>query len=50
MSFDDEEILMVYSSADVLKNLGIDMDGIKQIWSAGRYTWDAQSKEFKAFP
>lgn len=44
---DDEEILMVYSSADVLKRLGIDMEAIKKIWAAGKYNWNAKVNEYQ---
>lgn len=44
---DDEELLMVYSSGDVLKRLGVDMEGIKAIWSAGHYTWNPVTNAYQ---
>lgn len=44
---DDEEILLVYSSGDVLKRLGVDMEWIKAIWSAGRYTWNPATNAYQ---
>ena len=44
---DDQEILLVYSSADVLKQLGADLEGIKAIWSAGSYTWDPATNTYR---
>jgi transcriptional regulator with XRE-family HTH domain len=46
-NIDDEEILMVYSSGDVLKRLGVDMEGIKAIWSAGHYTWNPATNAYQ---
>lgn len=47
---DDEEILMAFSSADVLRSLGVDMDLIKKIWSAGRYSWDQGKNKYQIIP
>jgi len=47
---DDEEILALYSSAEVLKNLGADIDLIMKIWSSGGYEWDQENKEYKVKP
>ena len=44
---DDEEILMVYSSAEVLSGLGIDMDRIRKIWSSGGYVWDPEKNNYQ---
>jgi transcriptional regulator with XRE-family HTH domain len=44
---DDEEILTAFSSADVLRQLGVDMDRIKKIWSAGGYSWDQAKKQYQ---
>jgi len=46
-SIDDEEILTAFSSADVLKGLGVDMDLIKKIWSAGSYSWDPERNQYR---
>jgi len=43
---DDEEILTAFSSADVLKDLGVDMDLIRKIWSAGGYGWDEKTGQY----
>lgn len=45
---DDEEILMVYSSAAVLNQLGVDMEAIKAIWSAGGYRWEPATNSYRA--
>ena len=44
---DDEEILMVYSSAEVLENLGVNMEQIREIWSAKGYTWNPKENEYQ---
>jgi len=44
---DDEEILTAFSSADVLQDLGVDMDLIRKIWSAGGYGWDEKSGQYR---
>jgi len=44
---DDEEILAAFSSADMLKELGVDMDQINMIWAAGGYRWDQGKKQYQ---
>lgn len=44
---DDAEILTAFSSADVLRKLGVDLEQIKRIWSAGGYRWDQGRKKYR---
>jgi len=44
---DDEEILMVYSSVEVLTSLGVDMDRIREIWSSRGYTWNPEKNDYQ---
>ncbi len=43
----DEEILTAFSSAELLRDLGVDMDLIRQIWSAGSYSWDQKTNQYQ---
>lgn len=43
---DDDEILLVFSSADVLKRIGVDLESIKNIWSVGGYEWNPVTHEY----
>lgn len=44
---DDAEILAAFSSADMLKELGVDTDQIKKIWATGGYSWDQANKQYR---
>ncbi|MDA3832714.1 MAG: helix-turn-helix transcriptional regulator [Spirochaetales bacterium] len=42
----DSEILAIYSSYDLFKQMGVDIDTIQQIWAGKGYRWDIDSKSF----
>lgn len=44
---DDAEILTAFSSAEMLTALGVDLDLIKKIWSAGGYDWDREKRSYR---
>jgi transcriptional regulator with XRE-family HTH domain len=43
---DDNEILTIYSSFDLFKQMGVDIEKIQQIWAGHGYLWDMDRKEF----
>jgi len=47
---DDAEILTAFSSVDVLRKLGVDLDQIKKFWAAGGYRWDPVKKQYTIIP
>lgn len=47
---DDTEILTIYNSFDVLKDLGIDIKEISRIWAGKGYRWDKEKEKFVVIP
>ncbi len=43
---DDNEILAIYSSFELFKQMGVDIDTIQQIWAGKGYRWDMDAKSF----
>ncbi len=43
---DDNEILTIYSSFEIFKQMGVDIDKIQAIWASQGYRWDMDHKEF----
>ncbi len=47
---DDEEILTIYNSFKVLKDLGVDIAEIQQIWASKGYRWNQDDEKFVEIP
>lgn len=47
-AIDDEEILTLYNSFQVMQELGIDVEEIRRIWANNGYGWDEDLAEFVA--
>ena len=43
---DDDEILTIYNSFDLLQELGVNIDEIQQIWASKGYRWDEEKKKY----
>ena len=49
-TIDDEEILTIYNSFEVLQDLGVDIEEIRQIWAGKGYRWDATTQKIIIVP
>ncbi len=47
---DDEEILAIYNSFEILQDLGVDIDEIRRIWASKGYRWDKDDNKFTVVP
>jgi len=43
---DDAEILTIYNSFEVMQDLGVNIDEIRQIWASKGYRWDEAVEKF----
>ncbi|MCI5224631.1 MAG: hypothetical protein D3924_18675 [Candidatus Electrothrix sp. AR4] len=43
---DDNEILDIYSSFDILRDVGVDIEEIRDIWANKGYRWDKGNEKF----